>query len=79
MATLTAPAPSARKAPAARAVPAGHEPVHNYLREPRPADDVADPYRRGSAASEQATGTITAMLGEIVPRLAAQAAPEQES
>jgi len=46
---------------------------------PRPADDVADPYRRGAAASEQATGTITAMLGEIVPRLAAQAAPEQES
>lgn len=46
---------------------------------PRPADDVADPYRRGAAASERATGTITAMLGEIVPRLADRAAPEQES
>ncbi|CUR57615.1 putative Protein-tyrosine-phosphatase [metagenome] len=46
---------------------------------PRPADDVADPYRRGAEASERATGTITAMLGEIVPRLAEQAAPEQES
>lgn len=46
---------------------------------PRPADDVADPYRRGPEASERATGTITAMLGEIVPRLAGQAAPEQES
>ena len=46
---------------------------------PRPQDDVADPYRRGATASEQATGTITAMLGEIVPRLADRAAPEQES
>ncbi|HEX8387279.1 MAG TPA: cbb3-type cytochrome c oxidase subunit I, partial [Rubricoccaceae bacterium] len=40
MATLTAPATAARPAPAPRAYPAGHEPVHNYLREPRPADDV---------------------------------------
>lgn len=46
---------------------------------PRPDDDVDDPYRRGSAASERATATITAMLGEIVPRLAAQAPSEQES
>jgi protein-tyrosine-phosphatase len=45
----------------------------------RPADDVSDPYRRGAAASERATGTITAMLGAIVPRLADRAAPEQES
>ncbi len=36
---------------------------------PRPADDVADPYRRGRAAAEKATGTITAMLSMIVPRL----------
>lgn len=36
---------------------------------PRPADDVADPYRRGRAAAETATGTITAMLRVIVPRL----------
>ena len=40
MATLTAPAPAVRKDPPARPYPAGHEPVHNYLREPRPADDV---------------------------------------
>ena len=46
---------------------------------PRPADDVADPYRRGAAASAQATDTITAMLGEVVPRLAPRVAPEQES
>ena len=39
MATLTPtkPAPVSREA---RAYPVGHEPVHNYLREPRPADDV---------------------------------------
>ncbi len=37
---------------------------------PRPADDVADPYRRGTAAAMEATGTITRMLGVIVPRLA---------
>ncbi len=39
MATLTtAPAPTTPAA--ARAYPVGHEPVHNYLHEPRPADDV---------------------------------------
>jgi protein-tyrosine-phosphatase len=31
--------------------------------------DVADPYRRGTAAAEAATGTITAMLSVVVPRL----------
>ena len=36
---------------------------------PVPEHDVADPYRRGRAASEQATATITAMLSVIVPRL----------
>ncbi len=36
---------------------------------PRPADDIADPYRRGTAAAERATGTITSMLNEVVPRL----------
>ena len=36
---------------------------------PRPADDVVDPYRRGAAAADRATGTITAMLSAIVPRL----------
>ena len=35
-----------------------------------PAHDVADPYRRGRAAASQATGTITAMLSAVVPRLA---------
>jgi protein-tyrosine-phosphatase len=34
-----------------------------------PAHDVGDPYRRGSAAAEKATGTITAMLSAVVPRL----------
>lgn len=34
-----------------------------------PEHDVADPYRRGRAAAEKATGTITAMLSMIVPRL----------
>ena len=34
-----------------------------------PAHDVADPYRRGTAAAEKATGTITAMLSAVVPRL----------
>lgn len=34
-----------------------------------PEHDVADPYRRGAAASEAATATITAMLSAIVPRL----------
>ena len=36
---------------------------------PRPEDDVPDPYRRGRAAAETATGTITAMLRTVVPRL----------
>lgn len=36
---------------------------------PRPTEDVADPYRRGRAASATATDTITAMLSLIVPRL----------
>ena len=43
MATLTQSPPPAKPAPVpreARAYPVGHEPVHNYLREPRPADDV---------------------------------------
>ncbi|MGB3544236.1 MAG: cytochrome c oxidase subunit I [Rubrivirga sp.] len=45
MATLTEapPRPTARPASMPReqrAYPVGHEPVHNYLREPRPADDV---------------------------------------
>ena len=40
MATITkSPAP-VRVAREERAYPVGHEPVHNYLREPRPADDV---------------------------------------
>ncbi len=42
MATLTQPPPTTT-APVpreARAYPVGHEPIHNYLREPRPADDV---------------------------------------
>ncbi|PKH37692.1 sulfate adenylyltransferase/protein-tyrosine phosphatase [Nocardioides alpinus] len=34
-----------------------------------PEHDVADPYRRGKAAAEKATGTITDMLSVIVPRL----------
>ncbi len=40
MATLTPPPQTAPAPAAARAYPVGHEPVHNYLREPRPADDV---------------------------------------
>jgi cytochrome c oxidase subunit 1 len=41
MATLTqSPAPARRPAQPTRAHPVGHEPVHNYLKEPRPADDV---------------------------------------
>lgn len=44
---------------------------------PRPADDVADPYRRGTAAAQQATGTITAMLSVIVPRLTGRAPSEE--
>ncbi|MBS2936413.1 hypothetical protein KDN32_01505 [Nocardioides sp. J2M5] len=38
---------------------------------PAPEHDVADPYRRGTAAAEAATGTITHMLSAIVPRLTA--------
>jgi cytochrome c oxidase subunit 1 len=40
MATLTPSAPTAPAPRESRAYPVGHEPVHNYLREPRPADDV---------------------------------------
>ena len=40
MATLTSAPPPTTTPASARAVPVGHEPVHNYLREPRPADDV---------------------------------------
>ena len=36
----------------------------------RPEHDITDPYRRGRAAASQATGTITAMLSAVVPRLA---------
>ena len=35
----------------------------------RPADDVDDPYRRGTAAAQAAAGTISTMLSVIVPRL----------
>lgn len=47
---------------------------------PVPEHDVADPFRRGKAAAEQATATITAMLSVIVPRLigASPAPPAQE-
>ena len=34
-----------------------------------PELDVADPYRRGAKAAATATGTITAMLRVVVPRL----------
>ncbi|MBC14486.1 cytochrome c oxidase subunit I [Rubrivirga sp. SAORIC476] len=41
MATLSPPSPTTTALPTeARSYPVGHEPVHNYLREPRPADDV---------------------------------------
>ena len=36
---------------------------------PRADGDVADPYRRGKAAVEQAAGTIASMLSVVVPRL----------
>jgi len=39
-----------------------------------PEHDVADPYRRGKAAASRATGTITAMLSAIVPRLTGSSA-----
>ncbi len=42
-----------------------------------PEHDVADPYRRGKAAAQQATGTITAMLSVIVPRLTGRAPSEE--
>ena len=40
MATITKSPDPVRAPRETRAVPVGHEPVHNYLREPRPADDV---------------------------------------
>ncbi len=46
---------------------------------PRPADDVADPYRRGRAAADKATGTITAMLDIIVPRLTGSPAATEDN
>ena len=36
---------------------------------PRADGDIADPYRRGTAAVEQAAGTISSMLSVVVPRL----------
>ena len=44
-----------------------------------PAHDVADPYRRGKAAAQEATGTIRAMLSVVVPRLTGRPAPEGTS
>ena len=44
-----------------------------------PAHDVADPYRRGRAAAQQATGTIRAMLSVIVPRLTGRTGSEATS
>ena len=41
-----------------------------------PDQDVADPYRRGTKAAHAATGMISEMLGDVVPRLAGR--PEQE-
>lgn len=46
---------------------------------PRPDQDVADPYRRGRAAAQQATGTIRAMLSVIVPRLTGRTGSEATS
>ncbi|WP_246861468.1 hypothetical protein [Nocardioides sp. SYSU D00065] len=43
-----------------------------------PEHDVADPYRRGTAASRTATGTITAMLRDIVPRLTGASAARED-
>ena len=43
------------------------------------AHDVADPYRRGKAAAQEATGTIRAMLSVIVPRLTGRARSEARS
>lgn len=39
----------------------------------RPEDDIADPYRRGEAASATAAATMSRMLDVIVPRLTAGA------
>ncbi|GAA1916181.1 hypothetical protein [Nocardioides hwasunensis] len=50
---------------------AGQRRVHSV-----PEHDVADPYRRGKKASAQATGTITTMLSDIVPRLVGTTWPE---
>lgn len=36
---------------------------------PRADGDIADPYRRGTAAVERAAGTISSMLSVVVPRL----------
>ena len=36
---------------------------------PRADGDIADPYRRGTAAVEQAAGTVSSMLSVVVPRL----------
>ena len=44
-----------------------------------PAHDVADPYRRGKAAAQEATGTIRAMLSVIVPRLTGRTTSEGTS
>ena len=41
--------------------------------------DVADPYRRGRAAAVEATGTITAMLSVIVPRLTGSPSVEKDA
>ena len=44
-----------------------------------PEHDVADPYRRGKAAAVAATGTITAMLSVIVPRLTGAPSVEMDA
>ena len=41
-----------------------------------PEHDVADPFRRGDAAARTATATITAMLGDVVPRLTGATEPD---
>lgn len=43
-----------------------------------PEHDVADPYRRGAAAAEAATATISAMLSAIVPRLVGTHHPQHQ-
>ena len=50
----------------------GHELVAAAAQRRTPAapeHDVADPFRRGAKAAATATGTITAMLSVVVPRL----------